>query len=237
MSADLPAAGGVARTSDQPAADIDSRVKEVATSADLAPVAQALRSERESILDAWLAAASSPAVPPGSPGPGGRRPHPGPVRRRRRPARPLGGARGRRRCPDGRRRDRDQRAGACAGAIRAAARPGGDRDGVPAPPPGDRAGAPAVPRRRPGRRRHRRGHRPGQRRHRRRHHARAVGPDRAHRDRPRGVPRVDDPRRSPADHPDRGVARARVALGPPGAGRRRPPDRDASTARSTRPRR
>jgi signal transduction histidine kinase len=57
LSADLPAAGGVARSSDQPAPDVDSRVKEVATSADLAPVAQALRSEREPILEAWLAAA------------------------------------------------------------------------------------------------------------------------------------------------------------------------------------
>ncbi len=57
MSADLPAAGGVARSPDQPTPDVDSRVKEVAASADLAPVAGALRNQREPILDAWLAAA------------------------------------------------------------------------------------------------------------------------------------------------------------------------------------
>ena len=58
LSADPPAAEGVARSSDQPAPDIGSRVKEVAASADLAPVALALRTEREPILEAWLAAAS-----------------------------------------------------------------------------------------------------------------------------------------------------------------------------------
>ncbi len=57
MSAEPPVAGGVTSPSDVPSADVDSRVKEVAASADLAPVASALRARREAILGAWLAAA------------------------------------------------------------------------------------------------------------------------------------------------------------------------------------
>ena len=58
MSADQPVAGAVARVSHRPAPDVESNVKEVAASADLAPVADALRAQRESILEAWLEAAS-----------------------------------------------------------------------------------------------------------------------------------------------------------------------------------
>ena len=57
MTADQPVAGGLARPTDQPSADVDTRVKEVAASADLAPVADALRAQREPILDGWLEAA------------------------------------------------------------------------------------------------------------------------------------------------------------------------------------
>jgi signal transduction histidine kinase len=57
LSADPPVAGGVARAADQPSPDVDGRLRDVASAADLAPVAEALRVQREAILRAWLAAA------------------------------------------------------------------------------------------------------------------------------------------------------------------------------------
>ena len=81
---------------------------------------------------------ATPAVPSRSSRPCRRRPHPGAVRRRGRAPRAIGGAGRTGRRADGRRGDRPDGSGPRAGALRAAARAGRDRDGVQVAAPGDR---------------------------------------------------------------------------------------------------